>query len=220
MIALISLATFDVVALVIVGRRGVPDSRRALAVTLVLLLPGLGLPLALIVRRLQGAALGGEPPRSERPQRPLTREEILNFADQPCALDRLMSVPNERLDALVCLAGSNDANAITLLRWTVQHGHREAMLEAALTLEEMDLQRARKLDEAARAFEDNPSFATAVAAGDAALAGIVNGLADRAVLPTLAERARAWFRYAQVADPSRGGELVSRLSVLGYTSKP
>ena len=150
----------------------------------------------------------------------MTRDEVLSLADQPSALDRLMSVPDERLDALVALAGAKDANAVTLLRWTVQHGPREAMLESALTLEELDVQRAHKLDEAARAFEEHPSFATAVAAGDAALAGIVNGLADRATLPTLAERARAWFRYAQMVDPSRGGELVARLSVLGYTSKP
>lgn len=184
------------------------------------MLPVVGLALAVVVRRLQGAALGGEPPRAEPPKRQLTRDEILSLADQPSALDRLMSVPDERLDALVCIAGSNDANAITLLRWTVQHGTREAMLEAALTLEELDVQRARRLDEAARAFEEQPSFATAVAAGDAALAGIVNGLADRAMLPTLAERARAWFRYAQMVAPSRGGELVNRMAVLGYASKP
>jgi hypothetical protein len=207
--------SFEAFALWIAGRRGPSDSRRALAVTLVLMLPGLGLLLAVVVRRIRGRGAGGEPPSIEVPQPELTREEVLHMADQQCALDRLMSVsPEARLDALVGLACANDANAITLLRWAVQHGPREAMLEAALTLEELDVQRARQLDEAARAFEEHPSFATAVAAGDAALVGILNGLADRAMLPTLAERARAWFRYAELTDPARRGELTQRLSVL------
>lgn len=181
---------------------------------LVLMLPGLGLPLAIMVRRIQGGGGVEEAPVVKPPHRSLTRDEVLSLADQPCALDRLMSLPEERLDALVFLACASDANAITLLRWTVQHGPREAMLEAALTLEELDVQRSRRLDDAARAFEERPSFATAVAAGDAALAGILNGLADRATLPTLAERARAWFRYAQMVEPGRGAELAARLSVL------
>lgn len=197
------------------GRPGVSESRRALAVALVLMLPGLGLPLAFVVRRLRGTGVP-EDLRSTKPTpRPLTRAEVLSLAEQPSALDRLMSLqPEERLDALVSLACTNDANAIALLRWTVQHGPREAVLEAALTLEELDIQRARLLEEAAHAFEQQPSFATAVAAGDAALAGILNGLADHAVLPTLAERARAWFRYAQLVDPARGAELNRRLSLL------
>ncbi|HEU5055589.1 MAG TPA: hypothetical protein VFU21_03665 [Kofleriaceae bacterium] len=179
------------------------------------MLPGLGLALAEMVRRLRGQGGGAELEVRGTVARPLTADEVRALADQPSALDRLMSLhPEERLDALVRLACANDANAITLLRWTVQHGSREAMLEAALTLEELDRQRARLLDEAARAFEERPSFATAVAAGDAAMVGIHNGLADRAMLPTLAERARAWYRYAQVVDPARAVELDARLALL------
>jgi len=195
-------------------------------VALVLLIPGLGLPLAVLVRGLHGGG-GDTPPREpEIPPRELTRDDVVALGDRPCALDRLMSRrPEERLDALVCLACANDANAIMLLRWTVQHGPREAMLEAALTLEELDLQRTRLLDRATQEFEASPSFTTAVAAGDAALAGIVNGLADRATMPTLAENARAWFQYAQAADPVRAAELDGRLAILAgggarYTSKP
>jgi hypothetical protein len=222
---ILSFAAFETVALWIAGRRGVSDSRRALAVALVAVLPGLGLVLAVLVRRLQGGGGGEQPPVTEAPPRELTREEVLLLADQPCALDRLMSLrPEERLNALVCLACANDANAITLLRWTVQHGPREAMLEAALTLEELDLQRARLLDEASRAFDERPCYATAVAAGEAALAGILNGLADSATVPTLAARARAWLRYAQSVDPARGFDLDQRLALLErdgrYTSNP
>lgn len=213
--ALVVLGSLEFVVLCVAARPGVSGSRRALAVALALLLPGLGIVLAELVRRLRGEGGGAEMHTRETTHRQLTREEVLALADQPSALDRLMSLlPEERLDALVSLACANDANAITLLRWTVQHGSREAMLEAALTLEELDLQRARLLEEAARAFEERPSFATAVAAGDAALAGIKNGLADRAMLPTLAERARAWYRYAQVVDPARGAELEDRLALL------
>ena len=209
------IAGFELVALGIAARPGVSESRRALAVSLVLMLPGLGLPLALVVRRLQGIGVPEDLRIREAPPRSLTREEVLALAEQPSALDRLMSLrPEERLDALVGLACANDANAIALLRWTVQHGPREAVLEAALTLEELDIQRARVLEEAARAFEHQPSFATAVAAGDAALAGILNGLADHATLPTLAERARAWFRYAEMVAPARAAELTRRLALL------
>lgn len=212
--------SFEVVTLVVAGRPGVSGSRRALAVALALMLPGLGLALAEMVRRLRGEGGGAELQLRELPARQLTADEVRALADQPCALDRLMSLlPEERLDALVSLACANDANAITLLRWTVQHGPREAMLEAALTLEELDRQRARVLEEAAHDFEERPSFATAVAAGDAALVGIVNGMADRATLPTLAERARAWYRYAQMVDPVRGRELEGKLAQLESGSR-
>jgi hypothetical protein len=191
------------------------------------MLPGVGLPLALVARRLRGRGEGTEEPPEEVAPRAMTREDVLRIADQPSSLDRLMSLlPDERLDALVSLGCASDANAVTLLRWTVQNGPREAVLEAALTLEELDLQRGRMLDEASRAFTEQPSFATALAAGDAALAGIVNGLADVATVPTLADLARGWFRYAQEAEPSRGAELASRLALLDqdprcrYPSKP
>ncbi len=179
------------------------------------MLPGVGLPLAILVRRVRGSGCGIDPSLTETAPRELRPDDVLTLADQPCALDRLMSLlPEERLDALVSLASAADANAISLLRWTVQYGQREAMLEAALTLEELDLQRARTVDEAARAFEQAPSSRTAMAAGDAALSGILNGLADRATLPALADRARAWFRYAQQADPTCAPDVAQRLFLL------
>lgn len=215
MLAVLAVASFEVVAVTVAARPGVSGSRRALAAALTLMLPGLGLVLAEVVRRLRGQGTGGELEERELVARPLTAAEVRVLADQPSALDRLMSLlPEERLDALVRLACANDANAITLLRWTVQHGSREAMLEAALTLEELDRQRVRLLDEAAHAFEERPSFGTAVAAGDAAVVGIHNGLADRAMIPTLAERARAWYRYAQMVDPARAVELDARIALL------
>ncbi len=215
MSAALIFALFQLGFVILAARPGVSGSRRALAVALALMLPGLGLVLAELVRRLRGEGGNGELEVREMVARPMTAEEVRALADQPSSLDRLMSlIPEERLDALVRLACANDSNAITLLRWTVQYGSREAMLEAALTLEELDRQRARVLDEAARAFEEQPSFATAVAAGDAAMIGIRNGLADRAMLRTLAERARAWYRYAQIVDPVRAVEIDSRLAVL------
>ena len=208
-------ALFQLGFVILAARPGVSGSRRALAVALALMLPGLGLILAEMVRRLRGEGGDSEQEAREMVARPLTAAEVRALADQPSALDRLVSpLAEERLDALVRLACANDANAITLLRWTVQYGSREAMLEAALTLEELDRQRARLLDDAARAFEEQPSFATAVAAGDAAIVGIHNGLADRAMLPTLAERARAWYRYAQIVDPALAVELDARLALL------
>lgn len=203
------------IAFVIAGRGGVSRSRRALAVAIASMLPIIGLPLAILVRRVRGAGYGAEPLLGEAPLRELRPDEVLSLADQPCALDRLTSfLPEERLDALVALASASDANAISLLRWTVQYGARESMLEAALTLEELDLQRVRLVEDAARAFEANPCSTTAMAAGDAALAGILNGLADRAILPSLARRAREWFEYAVQADPSCKTDVVSRLFLL------
>lgn len=179
------------------------------------MLPVIGLPLALVVRRVRGTGGGAELTVEDAIPREVRPEEVLTLADQPCALDRLVSLlPEERLDALVALASAADANAISLLRWAVQYGAREPMLEAALTLEELDLQRSRTIDEAARAFELNPSRATAMAAGDAALGGILNGLADRATLPALAARARGWFHYAQSVDPTCEAEVASRLFIL------
>ena len=215
MSALILFIAYLCVALYVAGRPGTSDSRRALAVALATMLPGVGLPLAIMVRRLRGSGTGSDPKHQDHALREVRPDEVLTLADQPCALDRLMSrLPEERLDALVALASAADANSISLLRWTVQYGPREPMLEAALTLEELDLQRARTLDEASRAFDDHPSVATALAAGDAALAGILNGLADRDILADLAERARACFHYALAADPTVESDIAWRLFVL------
>ncbi len=53
-----------------------------------------------------------------------------------------------------------------------------------------------------------------MAAGDAALAGILNGLADRAALPGLADRARTWFRFAKEHDPTCAPDVAQRLFLL------
>ena len=89
------LGAFQAVALLVAGRRGVSRSRRTLAVALVLMLPGVGVPLALLVRRMRGDGSGAEEDAPALPPRDLTRDEVLSLADQPSALDRLMSTRRE-----------------------------------------------------------------------------------------------------------------------------
>ena len=120
-------------------RPGVSASRRALATALVVLVPLAGPLLAMLVRRIRGGKVALEPQREEPRRRPAPAD-VNRLAELPPVLERLLAEdPAERLAALVHLSSVGDLAAMAVLRWTIEHGPSEVVLEAALTLEEIDL---------------------------------------------------------------------------------
>jgi hypothetical protein len=143
------------------ARPGVSSSRRLLATALVLVVPIAGPVLAMLVRRTRGGQIPLEPARTPPRRRPSV-SDVSRLGDAPPVLERLLcGDPAERLDALVHLSSVGDAHAIAVLKWTIEHGPADVVLEAALTLEEIDL---RNQAAAAQAVVELPAPAELAAA--------------------------------------------------------
>jgi hypothetical protein len=198
------LVLLTVPAAALAVRPGVSVSRRVLACTLVLLVPVAGPLLAMLVRRARGGAVALEPD-DEAPQPHLSPGDASRLGEQPPMLERLLcGDASERLAALVALSSAGDAQAVAVLRWTVEHGPSEVVLDAALTLEEIDLRNTARSRLAQDALEAGPTVETALAAARAAERSVLSRLADAAIAPMLATEARNCYQQA-LALASAGG---------------
>jgi hypothetical protein len=138
------LAILTIPWIYVAVRPGASSSRRMLALALVLVVPVAGPVLAWMVRGVRGGKIAPEPV-IERARTRSSAEDICRLAERPSVVERLLSKDaNERLGALVHLSSVGDHNAISVLQWTIEHGPTEVVLEAALTLEEIELRRAPK----------------------------------------------------------------------------
>jgi tetratricopeptide (TPR) repeat protein len=183
-----------------------PGSRRVLAVAFACMIPGFGIPLAFLALRIRGSGEFVEPSDDfevsesaveERPSAPNSM------------LDRLLS--GERPEALAALAYIGDAGAISLLRWTVENGDEaDAVLDAALTLEELSNGYEEEFAVACAAASEEPSFGNAMIAANAAAGAILSGLADASEVEPLLDRARAFYRQAIELAPDRWSCVVER----------
>lgn len=208
------LAALLVPSLVLALRPGVSSSRRLLAATLVLLVPVVGVVLAMIVRRTTGGKIALEPAPQPRERR-LTAADVHRLGEMPPVLERLMTGDHaERLSALVDLSNAGDASAVGVLRWTIEHGPPEVVLDAALTLEEIGLRGEASVATSRQALADEASYERALAAADAAAACVIDRLADPAIARMLAEEARTGYALALAHAPERASELDARLARL------
>lgn len=115
-----------------------------LALALVVLVPIAGPVLAWMVRGVRGGKIAPEPV-AERMRSRSSADDVRRLGERPSVVERLLSKDgNERLSALVHLSSVADANAVAVLQWTIEHGPTEVVLEAAMTLEEIELRRAPK----------------------------------------------------------------------------
>ena len=193
-------------------RAGVSFSRRLLAATLGLLVPAAGPLLAWVVRSTRGGGCALGPEEARLHTRRISAGEVRRQAELPPLLERLMSTdPAERLSALVAVSSLDDALAIALLRWTMERGSAEVVLDAALTLESLDLRREERLERARRELAGQADFESALAAGDAAASGVLSGMADIASVPALAREARAAYELAVTLSPGRAHDVEERL---------
>ena len=170
------------------ARPGVSNSRRMLAVVLAVMVPIAGPLLAMLVRRSRGGIIALEPVPEPPRFRP-SAYDVNRLCDQPSVVERLLSRdPAERLEAMVHLSSVGDTHSLATLRWTIEHGPQEVLLEAALTLEEIELRHAR-IAAAAAAAEPAPAPVVAPALTPATMA---NALGD--LVPT-------WIRERGDATP-------------------
>ena len=170
----------------IAARPGVSSSRRLLAAVLAIMVPVAGPLLAMLVRRTRGGTIAVEPP-AELPKFRPSAYDVNRLCDQPSVVERLLSRdPAERLEAMVHLASVGDKHSLATLRWTIEHGPQEVLLEAALTLEEIELRHARL---AAQVVAPEPAPVVAPAPTPATIA---NALGD--LVP-------AWIRERGDATP-------------------
>jgi len=208
------LALSALPAVLVALRRGVSPSRRVLACTLTLLIPVIGLLLAIVVIRVRGGIIPLEPLPDELERR-LSPVDVKRLGEMPPVLERLLTGDHaERLEALVALSSAGDAPAVAVLRWAIEHGPPEVVLDAALTLEEIELRgEARML--ATREMLGVEDAKLALAAADASAAPVLSHLADPAIAPVLAEQARTYYELAlEWAPPGWAPELVERIARL------
>jgi hypothetical protein len=194
-------------------RPGPSSSRRLLACALVTLVPVAGLFLAYLVRRVRGGAIAIEPD-AEKPARRLTVVDVTRLGETPPVLDRLLTGdPAERLEALVALSSAGDADAVAVLRWALEHGPSDVVLDAALTLEEIEL-RAESRAAIAREMLGSKDPALAIAAADAAAFPVLHGIADAASAPLHAEQARSYYNLAREWAPEQSTAIDEKLARL------
>lgn len=187
-------------------RPGPSSSRRLLACALVMLVPIAGLFLAYLVRRVRGGAIVIEPV-PERPPRRLSVVDVTRLGETPPVLDRLLAGdPAERLEALVALSSAGDAAAVAALRWALEHAPSDVVLDAALTLEEIEL-RTESRAAVAREMLGTQDAELAIAAADAAAFPVIHGIADAVTAPLHAEQARTFYGLARQWAPERGNEI-------------
>jgi hypothetical protein len=196
------------------ARPGASSSRRILACALVVLVPGFGVFLAFLVRRTRGGGIALEPPIA-RPTYRLSPADAARLGEHPSVLDRLLgNDADERVEALVALSSAGDAGAVAVLRWTIEHGPNDVVLDAALTLEEIELQYERALTRARDALAAAPTVELAIAFADAAAAPVLAHISDPCATPALADDARAGYRLAAELAPQHAPEIEERLAYL------
>ncbi|HUH04510.1 MAG TPA: hypothetical protein VML75_21085 [Kofleriaceae bacterium] len=188
-------------------------SRRRLVVALSVGVPIAGPVLAVMAARVRGVGKLIEPGDLGDPRRDSGEAgQIRRMGELPPLIERLLSInSSDRQSALVTLAAQPDARAIQILRWAVEHGPPESVLDAALTLGELDLELEHSLKIAERAASERPTYDNLVDAGDLLAQAIHSGLADPVIVPNLAGRARTWYeRAVPLATPEQRAELDER----------
>ncbi len=208
------LALFAAPSLVVASRPGVSRSRRALACALVVLVPIAGLLLAMIVRRARGGTVALEPVQEPAPGR-LSISDVGRLGEMPPVLDRLLTGDSaERLEALVALSSSGDASAVAVLRWALEHGPSDVVLDAALTLEEIELRGEARMVALRELLGTTKNAELALAVAEASACLVLNRIADPAVAPSLAAEARAHYEQALAWAPERSFEIEEKLAQL------
>jgi hypothetical protein len=201
---LVVLAAQPVFALIAL-RPGVPRSRRLLAAALALTVPVVGPLLALVARRLVGQVDPEEDPAQARPASGVSAAEARRLGQLPPVLDQLMSADSEeRLTAMVRLSSQGDPASVALLRWMVERGSPEVVLDAALALEEIGLRCEERFEKARQEASEGPSYERA----------ILLGIADGTGAAMLADQARSYYEMAYSLDPERRAEVAGRWAKL------
>jgi hypothetical protein len=196
---LTAFAAQVMIGLAAVMRSRAGGGRRELAGALCLTVPGAGLPLALLALRLRGR---GDSPalalmeRTPRPPRPRIAR------DRMPVLERLLADARDRRAALAGISGGPSQVGVQAVRWTLEHGHGEAVIEAAMALEELNGTWEARLSEARLAMGEYPTSLQLLGIADL----IANLLELDIIDSTLATRMcdEACDLYRRAGESTRG----------------
>jgi hypothetical protein len=181
-------------------------SERTLAVALVLSLPLLGSPLALLALATVGRGEVAQPAPQETTAIPpsLDPEEARRLAEAlPCCEALLAGTIEERRAILATLTRRADADALALLRWALAAPDTELAIEAALALEDVHASFEARLEAARRELRSRPAFEAAITAAEIVARAIDAGIAEPSLVPALAHEARGFFELAVQLNPRR-----------------
>ena len=189
--------------------RGGDPTRRQLAAAMAFSLPLIGIAMAALVVSVRGRSGDEFLAGHGLVRRPASGAELARrlTAGAPACQLLLSADAETRRSALAALQRDADAHAITLLRWSLAQPDPDLVLEAALALEELSVRSTERSAQACAEAERRPSRDSALAAAEAIAGAIHNGLADPALRPAIAARARDYYRLAARLDEHRAGEL-------------
>jgi len=201
----------------IVFMRALGSSERTLALSLVLALPLAGPLLAVLALEHGEGDLTTDLLQAPSPAAEGAGADFARLAAALPSCEALTAgTPEERRAIIATLVRHGDAEAVALLRWALGASDPDLAVDAALALEEMTasfdarLAACREALAAARAADGRPNAPpAALSTAEAALAtaelithAIDVGIADPALVPTLASEAREDYEIA-AGDPAQ-----------------
>lgn len=210
--AAVTAAALHLCALVPIGLgSSLASSERLLGMAFTFAIPVLGAPLAALSVRTVGhgelveADPTALPPAVEAPG----AEELRQLGEAlPTCEALLAGTSDERRAIVATLTLRGDAVSVALLRWALGAPNPELAVEAALAIEEMTASfEARMAEYRKQLAEGGAPAGTALAAAELASDAIEAGLAETALIPSLAHEARGYFSHALAEDPTRSAAI-------------
>ncbi len=190
--------------------RSLAGSERTLGAAFALAIPVAGSPLAAVALGTagRGEVVEADPDAAPAEVEPLRAEELRRLGEAlPCCEALLAGSVEERRAIIATLTRRADADAVALLRWALGAADPELAVEAALALEEMTASFEARLAELRKSVAEKPTADEAQDAAELATDAIEAGLAEPALVGSLAHEARQFYAAAVTADPARAGQL-------------
>ncbi len=183
-----------------------PRSERVLGAAYAFAIPVFGAPLAALSL---GTAGHGELVEADPTAVPVApeaprAEELRSLGEALPTCEALLAGSiDERRAIIATLALRADAGSVALLRWALGAANPDLAVESALAIEEMTASFEARMDEHRKSLAATPSSAgEALAAAELATDAIEAGLAETALLPSLAHEARGYYSVALAAEPT------------------
>jgi hypothetical protein len=195
----------------IVAWRSLSPSERLLGAAFVFSMPVAGGLVALIALGTvgRGEVLETDPDAIAAEVEPLRAEELRRLGEAlPCCEALLAGTVDERRAIIATLTRRADADSVALLRWALGAADPDLAVEAALALEEMTAGFESRMAQLRKALAATPLADDAQDAAELITDAIEAGIAEPALVSSLAHEARELFAAAGVdTDPTRAGEV-------------
>lgn len=201
------LAAQAALGLLILTRSRAEAGRRQLAGALCVTLPGAGLPLALISLRLRGR---GDSPALALTERTPRRVRATIARDRMPILERLLADARERRVALAGISGSPSSAGVQAVRWTLEHGHGDAVIEAAMALEELNGGWEARLAQAREAMGDQPTSLQLLGIADLTANLLELDIIEPMLAATMCDEACELYRRAAASTRGQPPEIYAR----------